>query len=99
MNCKPGDIAQIVRATNAADEICLGALVRCIRFEGLHHGVGPTGNPVAMKDAWMAEPLSPSLLALTQGGPAFVADRILRPLPGSLLDEVEDATQPREVTA
>lgn len=35
LNCKPGDLAMVVRVTNRENEWMLGHIVRCAQFEAL----------------------------------------------------------------
>ena len=94
MNCKQGDLAQIVRCTPDSDAL-LGALVRCDEFVGDVHGTNPLGLSIRALDAWRVTPLSPGLIAFAAGFKALaVSDRDLRPLPGDLTPETVDEEAP-----
>lgn len=103
MNCKQGDIAQIVRTVGEDAEFFLGGLVRCDRFIGQASGrASPGGMFRSSADCWECTPLSPRLIEATSRTvykSLRVADQYLRPLPGDLTDDTEQAEQPRKVTA
>ena len=98
MNCKPGDIAQIVRAPRPSLAVYLGSIVRCERFIGPMDGLDEfTRQPTTTKAAWECTALSPRLaasVAKTQRKRLLVADAILRPLPGDLTPETIDREVP-----
>lgn len=102
MNCKPGDLAQFVRAADVEEQPFIGSLVRCIEFMGARRGFSPECPNAVGRDMWRVEPLSPRLAALAAQYPGdhmLISDASLRPLPGDLPDETEQAELPKAVTA
>lgn len=91
MNCKQGDIAQIVRGSRSSVTVHLGSLVRCDRFIGPWQGFDEfTREPTKTNAAWECTPLSPRLaasVAKTRDKRLFVSDSLLKPLPGDLTPE------------
>lgn len=75
MNCKPGDLAVIVRCDNP---INLGRIVRCESFNGAANLRGPAGR--IYPGAWRISPALPAW-----SGPAtttYAPDEFLRPIRG-----------------
>lgn len=62
MNCKPGDLAIIVRNPNTVTPACqippgsFGTQVRCLRYVG-HVEANCTAGTVVIADAWKIEPI------------------------------------------
>ncbi|WP_455387408.1 hypothetical protein [Petrachloros mirabilis] len=101
MNCKPDDIAQIVRCPTQESTKYLGSLVKIIAFVGQSTHI--PGVP-DFNDMWDCIPLSPRLRnwANEHGHTVVhVPDCILRPLPGITSDDevAKTAEKPKKVTA
>ena len=97
MNCKPGDLAQIVRVGDPDHSFLLMSLVRCDRYLGPTRGCHLRGDAAFAPDTWECTPLSPTLAALvakTRRNMLRISDAFLRPLPGDLTPETTDEEQP-----
>ncbi|MGC4396010.1 hypothetical protein [Hydrogenophaga sp. T2] len=92
MNCKPGDLAVIVRASDRFEHAWVGRVIRVTHLSG----VGLTGLP-----CWAYE--GPRLHHRLFGDATAIADEVLRPLRDPGDDAVDEVLRrigsPNEVTA
>lgn len=88
MNCKPGDMAVVVRIFHESQAKFLGAMVRCVE----HVENDPDGCD------WFYEPLSPIASHMHSLGYRLVADEALRPIRPDDLPESIDERKPADET-